>query len=382
MVGGLRRVADQRADGPARRKDEVARDRWDRYLLPDPATGEIRPWQRATTLANRVADRWGLERWAQRGIALGLASDPHLVEAAREAAEADDPEVTKARIDDVLERAKEAGGLNTASKLGTLIHEYTEVVDTGGSLEQIPEQYRPDVQAYMDTMRNAGIQVEAVEDIVVNTHYDVAGTLDRLVRCRGEEDLVVLDIKTGKDPLGFGGLEIAAQFHIYASASHLYRDGELLPMPKVQQEWGIVAHIPAGEGGCALYRVDLALGRRVADLCKEVMRLKGLYAGSPYAPPSDDEVLLGARISWVRGRCLALPLEGRKMLASMWPKSVPKDPRSITADTEVDALAVVLDSVESQLGASFGASDPARVTTPGKAGAKDRQKRRSPRRKA
>src|SRR5690606_41320127 len=50
----------------------IRRDQYGRYILPDPVTGEEKPWTRVTTLAGTLADRRGLEKWAQRNIVYGL----------------------------------------------------------------------------------------------------------------------------------------------------------------------------------------------------------------------------------------------------------------------------------------------------------------------
>src|SRR5690606_2671448 len=42
------------------------RDRYGRYLIPDPATGKERAWMRATTLADTLDDRYNLELWKLR----------------------------------------------------------------------------------------------------------------------------------------------------------------------------------------------------------------------------------------------------------------------------------------------------------------------------
>ena len=54
--------------------EDVKRDRYGRYILLDPITGEERTWTRATTVANTLADRYGLEQWAKRNVILGLAA--------------------------------------------------------------------------------------------------------------------------------------------------------------------------------------------------------------------------------------------------------------------------------------------------------------------
>jgi hypothetical protein len=59
-------------------------DRYGRYKLVDPATGEVRPYTRATTFAKSISDTFTLSLWSQRMVAKGLAMRPDLVGAARQ----------------------------------------------------------------------------------------------------------------------------------------------------------------------------------------------------------------------------------------------------------------------------------------------------------
>ena len=54
-------------------------DQWKRYLIVPQKGGAPVPHTRATTWASTLDDRYGLERWSRRTVALGLARRPDLV---------------------------------------------------------------------------------------------------------------------------------------------------------------------------------------------------------------------------------------------------------------------------------------------------------------
>lgn len=103
----------------------VPRDHHGHYMIVDPRTGEVVPWVRTTTAAETISDRRGLERWTQRGLVRGLAARPDLIERAREAG--DDKDALGAIVDEALEAADIEG----KARLGTLLHNLTEMVDRG-----------------------------------------------------------------------------------------------------------------------------------------------------------------------------------------------------------------------------------------------------------
>ena len=73
------------------------------------------------------------------------------------------------------------------------------------------------------------------------------------------DELIITDLKTGR--VDFGALKMAMQLSIY-SRSELNVKGTHLraEMENVNQEWGIIMHLPAGSGKCDLYWADLTLG--------------------------------------------------------------------------------------------------------------------------
>lgn len=248
---------------------EPKRDRWGRYLLPDPgqpgATSTL-PWTRATTFAKSISDTFGLAKWQTRMAVKGVTMRPDLYALAASA-----PIDDKTTLDRVAEAAKEAAGTTAGANQGTALHTFTERIDRGETV-QVPPPWDADVAAYVDALDQAKLAVDAalIERIVVLKQFHVAGTFDRLVRA-ADGRLLIGDLKTGKD-LSYGWLEIAIQLALYARADAVWNGitEQYEPMPAVDLETAVVMHLPVGKGTCTLYSVDIAAGWELAQLCAAV----------------------------------------------------------------------------------------------------------------
>ena len=87
---------------------------------------------------------------------------------------------------------------------------------------------------------------------------------------------MVGDVKSGTD-LTRSWTEIAIQLALYAHADTTYDpiSGQHHQMLAVDQEKALVIHLPAGEGRCTLYLVDIAAGWEMAQLCGVVREWRG-----------------------------------------------------------------------------------------------------------
>jgi hypothetical protein len=354
--------------------EKPERDRWGRYRIPHPETGELLSWTRATTFAGSVADRFALNAWQQRMGAIGLAQRPDLLAQVA----ATHPE-DKAQLDRLVEDAKEHAGSTTGAGLGTALHAFTEAVDRGQH-PAIPPPHNQDVAAYTNAMGDAGIEVLAVEQVVTvpKLSEPVAGTFDRVVRMPSGEVLVA-DLKTGKD-LGYSWGEIAIQLALYAHAGTVWDPaaGMHLPAHLTSTERALVMHLPVGKASCTLWLVDIAAGWEAAQLCGAVRQWRkrdGLATRlpSPGAPAggaaaSGGAVLAGAparpavsaglpagledKRAWLRDRIVALPPAGGELLATTWPTGVPRLSQA-TGMGQLDAITAAVNAVEKAVGAPF-----------------------------
>lgn len=251
---------------PAR---DTQRDRWGRYLIPDPANGKVKGWTRATTVAKTLDDGAALTSWAKRTVAVGVAGRASIA-AGVVAAQGD-----KRRLDELVEQAMEAAGGNDRRELGTALHRILELVDTGlMSVDDVPDPWRADVVAYREALDRMGLTVlpEWCEAVLLNEPLGVAGTCDRILVDRTGQ-LVVADIKTGTF---VGWLSFAVQFALYATASHVWdpASSALRPAPTMRQDHAILLHVPAGEGRCEIEALSVPVGLEAAKLALQVRAMR------------------------------------------------------------------------------------------------------------
>jgi hypothetical protein len=246
--------------------DDVKRDRYGRYLLPDPETGKETSWMRATTFAGTLDDSYGLTAWKLRHAVYGVSQRPDLTALAQSA----DPDQDKKQLDELVEKALTVAGSDARSNLGTALHKFTERLDRGEKF-RIPPEYAADLAAYHKVKELGKIETrpDFIERIMITPELGVAGTTDRIVRVEGR--VIIADLKTGTD-LKYAWGKIAIQLAIYAHATALWNPdtGKFEAMPKVDQAEGLVIHVPAGEGRAELVWVDLVAGWEAAQLCKRV----------------------------------------------------------------------------------------------------------------
>jgi len=261
------------AKDPGRNDEEgIRRDRYGRYLLPDPEGRKEQPWTRATTFAKTISDTYTLDLWSQRMVAVGLALRPDLLALAAAGAALKDKAEQKAQLQPVCDAAKDAAAARAGSNLGTALHRFTDQIDRGDT-PFVPPPWDSDVAAYRAALAEHGLEVdpEYIEQIVIVQRFSVAGKFDRLTRVAGSTARRVFDLKTGRD-LSYGWGEIAVQLALYANADRIWdRDAQTYrPMPEIDREKAIVAHLPVGSGTCTMYEVDIGTGWTAAELCDRV----------------------------------------------------------------------------------------------------------------
>jgi hypothetical protein len=240
---------------------EPKRDRWGRYLLPDPATGDEVSWTRATTIANTLSDSWGLTDWKVRMAVKGVAMRDDL----RALAAALPLEAGKKQLNEVGRDAIEAAGGSVGRHMGTALHEWT-AQDDRGEHPDVPEPWDRDVDAYRAALALHGIATrpELVEQVVGLSQHHVAGTFDRIVEWPPQR--LIADVKTAAG-LDYSWGEIAIQLALYAHADVGWdqAEGAWSPMLEVDRTDAIVIHLPVGEARCDLYLVDIEAGWEAAQ---------------------------------------------------------------------------------------------------------------------
>lgn len=278
--------ADQRYAGPHQPEPEVSRDRFGRYLLPDPrdpGAGTF-PWTRATTIASTIQDQFNLQRWQQRMVAHGIGKQESLYALAASL----DPVSDRNQLQQVCEDALAAAGANDGRNKGTALHGFWERVLRGGDPMTIPQAWRPHIDLAQIRTDQAGliIPVRYVEAIVFCPDIECVGRTDALVMHeeRGAfvgADYRVADLKTEKtEPdvkdFSYTATQIAVQLAIYAHASHRWLPHEKRweELPAIDQEVAYVLHLPSNAPHAHpifnIWAVDLQTGWEGALLAREV----------------------------------------------------------------------------------------------------------------
>lgn len=237
---------------------EITRDRYGRPMVVPPKGGKAVPYTRTTTVAGSLDDGTALVAWKLRMAAAGLTLRPDLLLAA--SANRDN----KLEMDKLVEDAMEAAGATSAATIGTAIHTLTEKHDRGEDLGVIPEEYVADIQAYADATKK--FKNVFIEQFCVLDKYKIAGTPDRIVEYEGQ--LYISDLKTGS--ISYPN-KIAMQLAVYAHG--LPYDPATATRGSwggVNQEKGIIVHLPAGSGKCELHFVDIAQGWKGIELAMKV----------------------------------------------------------------------------------------------------------------
>lgn len=261
---------------------DFRRDRWNRPLIGQP-NGKPLPYTRCSSAASALEDRFALEQWAQRNVAFGLAHDTSLV--ARVLAVGGNPstwgKAEKDAVKAIVADAQTTAKAHRAADIGTALHRLTEQLDLGEQFT--PGPYAADLAAYQEALRLGGIVMHPqwCECRMVSDSLQMAGTADRLVTLApssplrkalevGDDEVVVSDLKTG-GTVDFGALSYAAQLAAYSSGL-LYDpvEDKRLPTPIINRKWGLIIHLPAGEGTCSLFKVDLVQGLMAAHLANGI----------------------------------------------------------------------------------------------------------------
>lgn len=358
-----------------------------RYQAPDPATGQMKEWTRATNLAATLADKFGLTLWGKAMVVLGLGARHDLF---TQAASCRSYEADKHTLYSLVKQAEDAAESKAGANLGSALHRFIERLSAGEDVTA-PAPYDKDLAAYEQAMDAHGIAVLDgwSERILLVPELEVAGTCDMLTNGPDWAEPCIADVKTGKDVLEYGMVEIPQQLAIYSRATHWYDPVANQTHPidvAVDQQRAVVIHLPAGRASCTLYEVDIAAGWEAVQLAVQVRNWRNrkglaqqmisaatwaptprLVAGDGTVEPSPQpskapvpSTISTARLHWVQERCRKLVDDGYgPTLMEHWPVGVPifRDggPRT---NTELMQIAEACNRAEAIHGRPFGQPDP------------------------
>jgi len=141
--------------------------------------------------------------------------------------------------------------LEQASRRGTLVHEYTELIDYGAEPDEVEYEVVGYLKAYKDFLRDYKPNWLAIERQVYCEDLDYIGTVDRIGYINGK--VSVVDIKTLASPTKMAKFTVSAQTRAYQNAYDAYgleymkryalylgKDGEynLVDLDEYDQKYG------------------------------------------------------------------------------------------------------------------------------------------------
>jgi hypothetical protein len=251
-----------------------------RYKFVDPFGNTVSAMT-ASNYGFPLADQYGLNKWKMRELVKGIAQRQDLI-ALLSVLDKD----SKGKIDEIIDTALQVAGVTAEANKGTAIHEALRLADMG--LPYAP-MFEPFVSSYRTELQRFGLTVGLIESTVYSPGLNARGDLDRtFIEADGSH--VLGDVKsTGH--LEDQAHEISVQMAVYQSATH-YRNAEgawhAIPRGKhpLRDDYAIIVHIDREHATVTLYRLDLWIGKRGANLAEQVRQWR--KAGPvlrPYAPP-------------------------------------------------------------------------------------------------
>jgi hypothetical protein len=298
-----REVADEKASMASTEMGERAPN--GRYKMPATLPGDAAPksikgadWvsgglQSMTNLAGSISDTKALGNWDRQQSLIGLGLHPELaaelrriVYAAREAGvkfqELREHPEFRDQLDAVAERAKDIGGANAARDAGIAAHAEWETRPASGAPGSalFSESFtKLDALLLKHGLRRTPMRERSVRNLKVGA----AGRFDDILLEIRTDRLLMADLKTKKKPF-WSFLEIDAQLAGYASAEWMFNPaswpdgGGYVPGPlhHVDQQEGVVLHMPSDGGEPRLRRANLVVGLETLKLARAVCTQRSL----------------------------------------------------------------------------------------------------------
>jgi hypothetical protein len=240
---------------------EIPRDRYGRPMVKAPRGNKRIPYRRVTTFVGCLEDTYNLMAWKNRQVAYGMGQRKDLVLAAA-AADPDD----KRKLNEIAEKATEHALASASATTGTALHALTERIDRGQPLGVVPTEYQADIDAYRAATES--IEWVDIESFRVYDDWQVAGTADRIGK-DANGCTRIYDIKTGSIDYPH---KMAMQLAMYARSIpyNIATDQRGTDPESVDLRYGIIIHLPAGEGRCELHQIDIVAGWGACLLAKKV----------------------------------------------------------------------------------------------------------------
>lgn len=244
----------------------------------------------ATNLAGSLVDSRALSVWERERGQLGFVLRPELFEvlvfevraAISAGADVENLRSTEAGtaligvLADLHDQAKTASGGNRAAAMGTNRHTAWEERGRSGALFGTPQINREIVALEKLLEENSLERVAGLSERVVrNVGLNASGKFDDVLISRKTGRLYMADLKTKRRAF-YSWLETWIQLNVYATAEWMldFTGGEVTyvpgPVRHVDQDVAVLLRMPSDGAAPFLERVDLRIGRRWAELARDV----------------------------------------------------------------------------------------------------------------
>lgn len=323
-------------------------------------------------------DENALVSWKINTAAKGVALDPALQ--AEWVAVKDDDRAQKKKLQ---EKSIQAGRGNQASDTGTALHAMSERWEDPDD-DFDPGVFRGSLEAYTAAMEAIGIVSELFEYTVANMEYRAAGTCDRLYRLTEPLEapdgktlpvgtLLIGDLKTGKK-LDFSLPGYHVQMALYAQGEFYDVEQDcFMPTPEINQDWGLLVHMPSDQEVCTILWCDLQVGNYGAYLVNEIKDWRKKWRNGTYSSPEvvssvaavaeaavfGPKEWMDAMFPYIKERIAAVKdnPDAVKALQMRWPDGCPP-PKAMVEPDQYTAVLDVLDKIEADYGLPFVVPHP------------------------
>jgi hypothetical protein len=313
---------------------------------------------------------------------------------------------SKADCKALVEECATVGGANDRKEIGSALHTITALIDLGQAPTHLSDETTRDVAAYLHTRNMADIEIVEgmIEVTVVLDTYQVAGTFDRLCKVPGFDLPLISDLKTGAS-LDYSYQDFAVQLAAYSRGEFIYQQGTAedgsqdrrLPMPEVNQDWGLIFWLNAGTGNMDLILLDLNAGweafghslfAREWDKAEPYRRfehpdeLANILQASldvvlaPTEPPPDNSQAVDNQApqenpwvtpirEWLQGRINKIGADdkARKALGEAWPDIPTLHASAEHTPEQITIIEKLLDDIERKFGIEFPPPKPDAAAT-------------------
>lgn len=248
-----------------------------------PLNGHL--YERVSYLSDAADNKDNLAPYRQAQAVFGVVRDRSLAWQFRAlAAEHDDPwTAAKQEVKSLLKLAEKVGGDERKSGIGSAIHRYCHLKDIRKEYTYDVVQLEPWLDVYEEAVLSrfdvlddeVFIVCDDIENPGEPTDLRTAGNFDRLVRDKVTGEVMIADIKSGKDTNEYAmspTIQVAEYAHGWR---YDQRTGLRTPIhPELSLTKGLLIHLPFNGGGtpeCCVYPLDLTEGWRLALMTSDLM---------------------------------------------------------------------------------------------------------------